>query len=180
MRTVNAHLFSSIDGVVSDPHLFQFDSFGADEAQMMTENMAAVTEAILGRTVYQEWAAYWPEHNEDFGLTINPMTQHVASTTLTAGDMTWENSSLIEGDLLDFVRELKQAEGGDITVVGISIIRQLLVAGLLDQLILTVHPTSGGAGRRLFDGVDEPFRLELVEGRLTAVGNAIPVYRAKA
>lgn len=180
MRTVNAHLFSSIDGVVEAPHRFQFDSFGEEEGQMMAKNLSPVTGAILGRVIYQEWANYWPEHDEDFGLTINPMRKHVASTTLSDADMTWQNSSLIKGDLLDYVRALKQDEGGDITVVGISVIRQLLRAGLLDELILTVHPSSGGLGKRLFDGVDEPFRLELVEGRLTKVGNAMLVYRAKA
>lgn len=179
MRKVTAHLFSSIDGVVEAPHRFQFDAFGEVEGEMMTKAMAPVTEALLGRVVYEEWAAYWPEHDEDFGLTINPMTKHVASTTLS-GDLAWQNSHLIDGDLLEFVRTLKEGDGGAITVMGISVIRQLLQAGLLDTLTLTVHPASGGGGKRLFDGVDEPFRLELVDSTISPVGNAILTYRARA
>lgn len=178
MRTVTAHLFSSVDGVVESPNLFQFDRFGPEEGEMMAKNLAPVTEAVMGRQIYTEWASYWPEHDEDFGQVINPMPKHVASRTLT-GPLEWQNSNLIDGDLLDFVRTLKQGDGGHITVCGISVVRQLLLAGLLDTLVLTVHPASGGRGKRLFDGVDEPVRLELLDSQVTGVGNAILTYRKK-
>ena len=182
MRRVTAHLFSSIDGVVSRPHLFQFDAFGPEEGEAMGRALAPVTDVILGRRIYDEWADYWPHNADDgFGDFINPVRKHVASRTLT-GPLTWENSRLVEGDLLDYVTELKAGEGGeggDISVNGISVIRQLLVAGLIDTLTLTVHPASGGAGQRLFDGIDAPVRLELVEGQLTSVGNAMLTYRLR-
>ncbi|TWE10437.1 dihydrofolate reductase family protein [Rudaeicoccus suwonensis] len=178
MRKVVAHLFSSIDGVVESPNLFQFDSFGAEEGTAMGEAMAAVTDAIMGRVIYTEWADYWPDHNEDFGLLINPMRKHVATRTLT-GPLAWQNSTVIDGDLLDYVASLKHEDGGDITVCGISVIRELLVAGLLDALTLTIHPASGGTGKRLFDGIEQPVRLELIDSQITTVGNAMLTYRKR-
>ncbi len=178
MRKVVAHLFSSLDGVVESPNLFQFDSFGAEEAEMMGRNLASVDANILGRVIYEQWAEYWPQHNEDFGLLINPVRKYVATRTLT-DPLSWQNSTVIDGDLLDFVRGLRETEGGDIAVNGISVIRQLLQAGLLDALILTVHPVLFGAGVRIFDGLDEPFRLELIESQVTPVGNAILTYRRR-
>lgn len=175
MRKVVAHLFSSLDGVVSSPNLFQFDGFGPEEGEAMAQALAPVDEAIMGRVIYTEWADYWPQHDEDFGLVINPMRKHVASTTLS-GELSWQNSELIAGDLLEFTRELKSGPGGDITVCGISVVRQLLVAGLLDTLTLTVHPVLAGQGKRLSDGLAEPFRLRLLESQFTSVGNAILSY----
>lgn len=179
MRKVMAHLFSSADGVVESPNLFQFDSFGPEEGEMLTKAMAPIDAGILGRRIYEEWADYWPQHNEDFGLTINPMRKYVATRTLK-DPLEWENSTVIDGDLLDFVRQLREQDGGDINVMGISVIRQVLEAGLLDALTLTVHPALAGDGKRLFDGATQPLRLELVDSQVTSVGNAILTYRKKA
>lgn len=178
MRKVTAHLFSSVDGVVESPHLFQFGCFGPDEAEMMTQAMAHVDTGIMGATIYREWSEYWPGVTDDFGPIINPMRKFVASTTL-GPELSWENSALIEGDLAEFVRGLKAQEGGDITVFGISVIRQLLLAGLIDELFLTIHPASGGLGKRLFDGIAEPVRLELVAARVSSVGNLLATYTLK-
>lgn len=179
MRTINAHLFSSVDGVVESPHLFQFGCFGAEEAEMMTSAMAGVDTGIMGATIYREWSQYWPGVTDDFGPIINPMRKVVASTTLTS-PLEWENSELISGDLIKFVEDLKHTEGGGITVFGISVIRQLLLAGLIDRLHLTIHPASGGQGKRLFDGVDNPTRLELIDARTSAAGNLLATYALKS
>jgi dihydrofolate reductase len=180
MRKITAHLFSSVDGVVENPGAFQFGAFGAEEGEAMGKALAPVTDVILGRRIYEEWADYWPKNPGDgFDEFINPITKHVATRTLT-DPLEWENSSVIQGDLLDFVRTLKEGEGGDVSVNGISIIRQLLEAGLLDTLTLTVHPVAAGQGKRLFDGLTEPMRLDLVDSQVTRVGNAILTYAKKA
>lgn len=178
MRNVAAHLFSSADGVVESPHLFQFDRFGPEEGAAMEKALAPVTDVILGRTLYDEWSAFFGGNDEDFGAFINPVRKHVASRTLT-GPLGWHNATLIEGDLLDFVRRLKEGDGGDISVNGISVVRQLLDGGLLDTLTLTVHPVLAGTGRTLMEDRAEPFRLELVDSQVTSVGNAVLTYRRK-
>src|SRR3712207_4629879 len=92
MRKVTAGLFHSVDGVVSDPYKFQFDSFDDELGEGLTTMMDTVDTVVLGRVSYQEWAAYWPNASvdEDFSAFINPVEKHVASRTLT-GPLEWQD-----------------------------------------------------------------------------------------
>lgn len=178
MRKVTAGLFSSVDGVVEDPFLWQFDSFDAELGAGMGEMMGRIDAGILGRVGYEQWAQYWPnaEADADFGEFINPLPKFVASRTLT-GDLDWQNSRLMDRPLEDFVAELKKGDGGDIGVFSsISLVRQLLFAGLLDSLMLIVHPVIAGSGRRLFNDGDPLTRLELQSSQQTSKGNMILEY----
>ena len=171
----------SLDGVVEAPNLWQFDSFDDELGQQMGAMMGRIDTAILGRTGYQEWSEYWPQaaNDDPFGSFINPIPKFVASRTLS-GDLAWQNSTLIEGDLAEFVRDLKDTEGGEISLFSsISLVRQLLFAGLLDALTLMVHPVVVGAGRRLFEPTDPTTRLELIESMITSKGNAVLTYRLR-
>lgn len=174
-RTVMAHLFHSVDGVVESPNLWQFDAFGPDEGAMMSEGIAGVTDVVIGRTLWEEWSQYWPGHDDPFGAFINPVRKHVVSSTLS-GDLPW-NSVLVQGDPVEYVRALAASGSGDISVVGgIETTRTLFLAGVVDRLNLTVHPVVAGAGRRLFDASLPVTRLRLLEGRTTSVGNVVLTY----
>ncbi|WP_026549237.1 dihydrofolate reductase family protein [Arthrobacter sp. Br18] len=178
MRKVTAGLFSSVDGVVESPHLWQFDSFDDELGAGMDAMIATTDTVILGRGSYQEWSDYWPKAqvDDDFAGFINPVEKFVASRTLQ-GSLEWENSHRIEGELEAFVRDLKDAEGRNISVCGsISVVRQLLFADLLDSLMLMVHPVIAGSGRRLFEAGDPVTRLTLQDSTITSKGNAILTY----
>ncbi|MCM6762787.1 dihydrofolate reductase family protein [Rathayibacter sp. ZW T2_19] len=177
MRMLTAGLFASVDGVVESPNLFQFDSFDAELGALMGGMIGEVDTAVLGRAGYEEWSQYWPAAPADdpFAAFINPIEKFVASTTLS-GDLGW-NATLIEGDAVEFLRRLKQTEGGRISVFSsISLTRQLLFAGVLDELTLMVHPVIAGAGRRLFEPSDPLTRLELRDSSITSAGNAVLTY----
>lgn len=184
-RTTTAHLFSSLDGVVRDPHLWQFGAFGPEEGAAMGRMLAGVTDVVIGGGLWREWSEYWDGKDDDFGAFINPVRKHVVSTTLAEradadGELGW-NSRLLTGDPVAALRALQQ-DGGDgrITVTGgVATVRSLFLAGVIDALTLTVHPVAAGAGERLF-GPDLPTtRLELVEGTTTAAGNAMLTYRLR-
>ena len=182
MRKLSAGLFHSIDGVVEAPNEFQFDSFDDELGMMLGRVIASVDTVVLGRVGYQDWAGYWPNAtgDGDFGDFINDVPKFVASRTLKPSDLTWNNSTLIEGDLFDFIRTLKQQDGGEIGVMGgISLVRQLLFAGLLDEFSLITHPVIAGKGRHLFEPGDPVTRLELVNGQTTSKGNIVQTYRRK-
>jgi dihydrofolate reductase len=182
MRTLSAGLFMSLDGVVEAPNIWQFDSFDEELGQQLGAMMRSIDTAILGRIGYQEWSEYWPKAaaNDPFGEFINPIQKFVASRTLT-GDLKWQNSTLIEGDLADFLVDLKNTEGGEISVFSsISLVRQLLFAGVLDVLTVMIHPVIAGGGRRLFEPTDPTTRLELVDSTITSKGNAVLSYRLRA
>lgn len=183
MRKVTAGLFHSIDGVVEAPDQWQFDRFDDELGAFLAAVMGRVDTVILGRKGYEDWAAYWPdaEADQDFAGFINNVPKHVASHTLK-GPLGWSNSNLIEGDLETFVRDLKEKDGGEIAVMAsISLVRQLLFAGLLDELTLITHPVIAGEGRRhLFEADDPVTRLALVNSTLTSKGNVVSTYRLQA
>jgi dihydrofolate reductase len=182
MRTVTAGLFASVDGVVEAPNRWQFDSFDDELGEELTGVLQRTDTVLLGRVGYEEWSRYWPTASADEGFAdfINAVPKHVASRTLS-GPLEWRNAALIDGDLERFVADLKNTEGGEIAVMGgISLVRQLLFAGLLDALTLIVHPVVAGAGRHLFEPGDAVTRLTLLGSRTTSRGNIVSRYGVRA
>lgn len=178
MRRLTAGLFSSVDGVVESPHLWQFDSFDPELGAGLGAMIERVDTVLLGRQGYQEWAEYWPQADDadPFGSFITPVQKFVASRTLR-GELGWTNASLMTAPLEEFVADLKETDGADIAVcASISLVRQLLFAGLLDSLMLMTHPVVAGAGRRLFEPSDPVTRLELQETTVTSKGNVLSSY----
>lgn len=174
-RKVVAHLFSSVNGVVESPNLWQFDAFGPEEGQLMGEVIGPVTDVVIGRVLWQEWSAYWPSADDPFAQFINPVRKHVVTTTLT-GELPW-NSMVVAGDPVAYVKALQEQKGGDISVTGgIETVRSLFLGGVVDELTLTTHPVVTGEGRRLFDDTVPTTRLALLRATHTSAGNAILTY----
>ena len=178
MRKLTAGLFHSVDGVVEAPNLWQFDAFDAELGASLGKTLAATDTVLLGRIGYEAWAKDFGEGGDEFfGPFINNVPKFVASRTLK-GKLGWQNSTLIAGDLEAFVRDLKQQPGGEIALMGgISLVRQLLFAGLLDELTLFTHPVVAGAGHRhLFQAGDPTTRLALKDSVRTSAGNVVSTY----
>lgn len=179
MRKLTAGLFHSVDGAVQSPNLWQFDAFDAELGASMTKTLAVTDTVILGRKGYEEWAGFWPNagFDDDFKSFINAVPKHVASRTLK-GSLSWNNAALIKGDLFDFVRALKQQPGGEIAVMAsISLVRQLFLGGLIDELTLITHPVvAGGSDRHLFEPGDPLTRLQLKRSESTSQGNILATY----
>ena len=121
---------------------------------------------LLGRQTFEDFRGYWPQQTDDqTGITdeLNQVQKYVVSSTMTDPD--WQNSTVLSGDWLAQVRELKEQEGGAIGVTGsITLTHALIEAGVVDEYRLFVYPAVQGRGRRLFpDGYEVPLRL--VEAR---------------
>lgn len=174
-RKTTAHLFCSVNGVVESPDQFQFDSFGAEEGELMGRALTGATDVVIGHKLWQEWSQYWPGAEDPFGAFINPVRKHVVASTLN-GDLGW-NSAVIEGDPVAYVQKLQQDGSGDIIVAGgVETVRSLFTAGVIDTLTLTIHPAVTNAGRRLFDESVPLTRLTLVDSAITGAGNAVLTY----
>ncbi len=156
----------------------RFDAFDAELGASLGAVMTRTDTVIMGRVGYQEWAGYWPNASADeaFAAYINAVPKFVASHTLK-GPLDWQNATVIEGELDDFVRDLKAKEGGEIAVMAsISVVRQLLFAGLLDELTLITHPVVAANGRHLFQSGDPVTRLALKNMIRTSKGNIVATY----
>ncbi|WP_269928219.1 dihydrofolate reductase family protein [Kocuria massiliensis] len=181
-RRITANLFTTLDGAVENPSSWQGDAFDEILGEVMTETLSAVDDVLLGRETYDFWASHWTREDveDPFKSFINPVAKHVASRTLKQKDVTWENCSVIDGDLMDFVRGLKGTQGRDISIQGsLSIIAQLLEAGLLDRLTLFVHPVFAGPERRLSDSMNlnrGALPLMLLDHRVNTKGTTVLVF----
>ena len=185
-------MFLSVDGVYQGPggpdedRRDGFDRGGwlvphFDEAtgQFITEVFGKVDAFLLGRRTYEIFAAYWPkaaDPSDPVANQLNTLPKYVASTTLS--DPEWANTTVIEGDVAEAVRELKQRDGGELQVHGSGeLVRYLLDNDLVDRLNLLVFPVIVGAGRRLFPDSGIATGLGLDESRTTPSGVTISVYR---
>ena len=175
-RRVTSHLFCSLNGVVENPNLFQFDAFGPEEGQLMATALAGVTDVVIGRRLWDEWSQYWRGADDPFAAFINPVRKHVLSRTAGPADPGW-NSTFISGDPLAYIEALRNdGDGGIVVPGGVDTVRYLFLSGAIDALTLTIHPVVTNEGRRLFDDSVPLTRLTLLDSAVTGAGNAILTY----
>ena len=162
MRKIKSNFFISLDGVVESPDQWHFPYFNDEMGAAVGAGFATTDAMLMGRVLYEEWAAYWPEHaDEPFGDVINPIRKYVVSDSLGTAD--WENSEVLSGDVAAKLRAVKEQDGGDISMSGsATTVRWLLRNGLLDELSLLVHPIAVGTGARLFAPEGPSIPLELL------------------
>jgi dihydrofolate reductase len=147
--------FITADGVIDSPGeggwAFKFDR-GEDGNKYKIDELEAAGAQLLGRITYQGFAQAWPSMDTDpFGKKMNSMPKYVVSTTLTAAEATWENSTVISADVADAVAKLKQQLAGDILVAGSgNLVRTLGENDLVDEYRLMTFPIVLGTGKRLF------------------------------
>jgi dihydrofolate reductase len=175
MRKIVVYELLSLDGVAEDP-----DSFIGDWDDAMDAHLAAVIATqdavILGRRSYTVWAQFWPSSQiEPFATFINGVTKYVATSTPL--DRDWANATVLDGELVEFVRDLKQQRGGDIGVhASISVAQVLLAADVVDELKLVIAPRIAGRGRRLLDGLPS-IQLESIQSEISPTGSLLVDYR---
>ena len=175
MRKIVVYELLSLDGVAEDP-----DSFIADWDDAMDAHLTAVIvtqdAVILGRRSYTAWAQFWPSSQiEPFATFINGVTKYVATSTPL--DRDWANATALDGELVEFVRDLKQQRGGDVGVhASISVAQVLLAADVVDELRLVIAPRIAGRGRRLFDGLPS-IQLESIQSEISPTGSLLVDYR---
>jgi dihydrofolate reductase len=171
MRKLKSNFFISLDGVVESPDKWHFPYFNDEMGAAVGAAFATADAVLMGRVLYDEWAAYWPEHaSEPFGDVINSIKKYVVSDSLQAAE--WENSEIIGGDVAQKVADLKKQDGGDIAMSGsATTVRWLLRHGLLDELDLLVHPLAVGKGMARLFAADEPtIPLELLSAETFETG----------
>jgi dihydrofolate reductase len=167
MATITSSMFIALDGVV-DPGVgnWHFPYFNDEmgDAVSVTHDTDVM---LFGRVTYDSFAGAWPDReaaggdDAEFAKRLGDMRKIVVSHEPL--EFTWRNSEQLSGDLVDAVTALKADPSiSRIALSGsVSVVRQLLAAGLLDELHLFVHPAVAGSGLRLFeDGAPEqPLRL---------------------
>jgi dihydrofolate reductase len=189
MRRIVVTEFISLDGVIEDPGgaegwvhggwSFRFPD--AAGMQFKLEETLSHDALLLGRLTYEGFAAVWPSVTDEVGFAekMNSMPKYVVSSTLD--DLTWNNSTRVDGDMPAAVKELKAQPGGDILVAGsATLVRGLTDHGLVDEYRLMVFPIVLGSGKRLFGPGNDVSTLALSDCQQLETGTLILTYRAAA
>jgi dihydrofolate reductase len=189
--------FMSLDGVVQAPG-------GADEDRdggfahggwshpffdpefvggAFADALSKAEALLFGRRTWQTMAAAWPERAGDpFADRMNAITKYVVSTTLGDDELTWNNTTRIAGDgAVDRIRQLREADGGDLVVMGSpTLVRTLLGESLVDELRLMLMPVLLGGGKTIFPADGTLRTLELVSTVTSGTGVNVCTYRPVA
>jgi dihydrofolate reductase len=164
MRRLIESTFVTLDGVVSDPHVWGSPYWDAEHDDYNAALIQRAGALVLGRATFEMFAGVWPAMTGAPGADVmNALPKYVASRTRT--DITQWNGQLLEGEVAEAVRAVKAQEGADLLKYGTGELdRTLLDHGLLDELHLWVFPCVAGSGDRLLDGVlDQPAHLAVAE-----------------
>ena len=148
----------------------------------------AMSMMIEGRIVYEMMDPFWPNARVDetlpaylreFGEIWTEIPKVLVSRSRTTAE---HNTRVIGGnnDAIGRLAALRHETDGDIGVGGATLATQLLQAHLLDELLLFTHPMVLGAGRPLFDALDEPLELDLLEQRSFDHGVTMHRYSVRA
>jgi dihydrofolate reductase len=186
MRTLAVSTFVSLDGVMQAPGGPHEDPTGGftkggwavnyfDEEMMDRISGADPYELLLGRGTYEIFAAHWPYDEGPIADHLNSTRKHVASATLDRVE--WNNSTLIPGDVAEYVEALKREEGPEIQVHGSpGLIQTLLQHDLIDEFRMWIFPVVIGKGKRFFSDGTIPAALKLVDSKVSKTGVTINTY----
>jgi dihydrofolate reductase len=192
MRKIIVTEWMSIDGVVQAPgaadedttggfqhggwHLRYFDDLSQ---KWVVDTLTAAGGFLLGRRTYEGFAAHWPNASEEEQVVARPLNtkpKYVASRTLTE-PLAWQNSTVLQGDVVEAVAALKQEDAEDLLVIGSSeLVHTLIEHDLVDEFRVMIDPLVVGGGKRIFrdDGVLRPLRL--VDSKVTTTGAIVATY----
>ena len=182
MAKLISTLFISADGVAEIDPAWHFPYFDANMGRAVGEDYDTADVLVLGSATYASFAGAWPDReaaggeDADFARQLGDLRKVVVSRQPLQS--TWRNSEVIDGELVEAITALKSDSGvrGILVPGSISVIQQLLAAGLVDELRLLVHPVAARGGRRLFDEGDTPYHLAVIATEVYPTGVIRVVY----
>ncbi|PWC05222.1 dihydrofolate reductase family protein [Agromyces badenianii] len=190
MRKISVTNNISLDGVMQAPMSADEDTRGGftlggwalgggsdpELGAEMAEGMANTGAMLFGHRTYDHMEAFWPHQTDG-----NPFTEHLNTTekfVVTRDpslELSWQNSTIVAGDAVETVAELKARDAGDLSILGSGeLVRALASAGLIDEYVLIIHPVLLGSGQRMFEGVHQ--QLRLVSNLATSTGITLARY----
>lgn len=183
MRTLFAFLMVTLDGFFDGPAPWALDWHNVDGEfnDFAIRQLDEVDMLLFGRRTFQGMAGYWPTETAKANDPVvaekmNSLPKLVFSATLDGVE--WNNSRLVKENAAEVVSRLKRQHGRDMAVFGSSALAaSLLRLGLLDEVRLMVNPVVLGSGRRVFEGLNDKRRMELLRTRTFRSGNVLLCYR---
>ena len=181
----------SLDGVMQAPgrkdedtrNGFVHGGWASEESDPAIGNaMGAVMGAefawLFGHRTYDDLLEHWNATGGPFKEGLNGPTKYVASSDPDL-ELPWPNSTLLTGDVPQRIAELRAQDGGNLVIMGSGdLIRSLIPHGLIDELLLMIHPIVLGSGQRIFGSTDEARHFALADVKATSAGTILATYVA--
>ncbi len=178
--------FSSLDGVMEAPGgedfkykgwSFEFDR-GDDGNQFKLDETREADALLLGRRTYESFAGAWPNREGEFADKFNSMPKYLVSSTIK--DPEWNNTTVLEGDVVEAVRKLREEVDGVIQVPGSrQLVQDLVENDLVDQVNLMIFPVVLGTGKRVFGEYSDKKAMRLVDSKTVGEGVVILIYERR-
>lgn len=185
MRKLSVFNFVSMNGYFAGPggDISWHKDRPADQEQEQFGKKGVQSDSVLifGRKTYDMMASFWPtpmamQVNPVMAEGMNKSDKIVFSKTMDKAE--WNNTTLINGDMVETIRTLKQQPGKPMTILGSgSIVTQLAEAGLIDEFQFMVDPVVLGNGTTLFNGIQQPIELQLVDHKIFKSGVLVLTYK---
>ena len=185
MRQLILRISVSVDGIVEtgDGKIDFAKSRSPEGAAWIAGKMGDAGAHLLGRKAFEQMAPFWPTASGVLATCMNDIPKIVFSKkgfnpSQIAGANSWGEARVVVGDLAEGIEALKNQTGKDLLAHGgIEFAQNLVQTGLVDEYWLTMHPVAAGNGARLFDRLDKPLYLKLVDSKVTATGAVVHTYR---
>ena len=183
MRKIIVSEGVSVDGVFDAETMGKWAApYYSEERDEFVRGIVLASDALLlGRTTYDLQAWYWPNQKEDkYGIANhkNSMPKYVVTSKPLQAQ--WDNSKIIEKNILEEIAKLKQQPGQNILIEGsATLAKSLAQAGLIDEYRLMVHPVIAGTGKRFFNDGMSLTHLKLVENKPISLGVVLLIYEPK-
>jgi dihydrofolate reductase len=170
-------MFISLDGVVSDPHIWHPRFMSEQSIAMLAEQLDAAEAMLLGRHTFDNFASYWPD--QDDAVPLARRTNEMPKFVVTRGPrlVEWANSSMAGADPLAAATEMKRNYERIMVAGGATLVRSLLAASALDEMRFYLDPIVLGRGQRLFDGGLSEVSFQLADRRDLPNGVQYLAYR---
>jgi dihydrofolate reductase len=175
--------FVSLDGVMQAPGgeefkypgwSFEFDR-GDDGNKFKLDETMEADALLIGRRTYESFAGAWPDRDGEFADKFNQMPKYLVSSTITDPD--WNNTTRLEGDMVEAVRKLRDEVDGVIQVPGShQLVQDLMENDLVDQINLMIFPVVLGTGFRVFGEYSDKKTMRLVESKTVGEGIVVLIY----
>ena len=184
MRKVFLFMMVTPDGFFEGPSRdISWHNVDKEFVDFAIAQLGEIGTILFGRVTYQMMASFWPS---EIAKKEDPQTARLMAQipkvvfSKTLDKVEWENSRLVTTDAAEEVSKLKKQKGKKIAIFGSSDLTVALVkAGLVDEFRLMVNPILLGNGKRLMQGLDTKFNLELVKAKKFGNGNILLYYRPK-
>lgn len=177
--------FVSLDGVMEAPGgedfkypnwSFEFDR-GEDGDKFKLEETLEADALLIGRRTYESFAGAWPNREGEFADKFNAMPKYLVSSTIT--DPEWNNTTRLEGNVVEAVRKLREEVDGIIQVPGSrQLVQDLVENDLVDELHLMIFPVVLGTGKRVFGETSGKKTMRLVDSKTVGEGIVVLTYQS--